>query len=186
MLLKGSFHHQTVPIPVVMAPRREGKGPGMGRGDDVSRGGNPPPPGARLRGHVLPEQEPPLEIWRISAQGLLPAPNGVYSGCKAAGRGGEGLSRSGGDDASTKKAPPPFTHIAMSNGDANTHPLPHSRRLELALGHLYDPIWKGTAAITPVQSQLVTQHYPEPKYGGLLPRFPRIIGGPKSAHSLLI
>ena len=95
----------------------------------------------------MPEQEPPLEIWRISAQGLLPSPNGVYSGCNAAGRGGEGLSRSGGDDASTKKAPPPRTHIAMSNGNTNTHPLPHSRRLELALGHLYDPIWKGTAAI---------------------------------------
>ena len=64
----------------------------------------------------MPEQEPPLEIWRISAQGLLPAPNGVYSGCKAAGRGGEGLSRSGGDDASTKKAPPPL------------HPYRHEQR----------------------------------------------------------
>ena len=55
----------------------------------------------------MPEQEPPLEIWRISVQVLLPAPNGAYTGCKAAGRGEERSPGGSGADASPKKAPPP-------------------------------------------------------------------------------
>ena len=58
----------------------------------------------------MPEQEPPLEIWRISVQGLLPAPNGAYTGCKAAGRGEERSPGGSGADASPKKAGAPPRH----------------------------------------------------------------------------
>ena len=73
-----------------------------------------------MKGACHARARAPLEIWRISVQVLLPAPNGAYTGCKAAGRGEERYPGGSGADASPKKAPPPDTKIAMSDGDTNT------------------------------------------------------------------